>query len=236
MKPRCACALAGVWCVSMVVALGADTLVLKDGRRVEGQLIAIRDGVIEFDQRRAQGGRERVMIDRVDVRRIELDDGESDQNPDPNVARGRGAGSSSRPSGMRERSVTVDATVAWNDAGIDVRAGQTVYFSATDRIRWAPGRRNGPEGEHNSPDDAARPIPGQRRAALIGRVGDSRDYFFIGNNRGPIRMSVGRPVVLGRQRRFVAGQCGQLSGHGLLLACTRRGTSWRRWSRPPSAD
>ncbi len=90
MKTRCAWALAGVWSLSMCVALRADTLVLKDGRRVEGQLIAVRDGVIEFDQRRAQGGRERVMIDRVDVRRVELDDGEPD---------GRGAASSPRPSG-----------------------------------------------------------------------------------------------------------------------------------------
>jgi hypothetical protein len=178
--------LAGIWVVSTIVTLRADTLVMKDGRRVEGQLIAVRDGVIEFEQRRAPGGRERVMIDRVDVRRIEFDDAESGQNPGPNLDRGRGAESSSGRAGMRERAVIVDATVAWNDAGIDVRAGQTVYFSATDRIRWAAGRRNGPEGEHNSPDSGARPIPGQRRAALIGRVGDTKDYFLIGDNKGPI--------------------------------------------------
>ena len=79
MKPRCACALAGIWFLLMIVELGADALILKDGRRVEGQLIGVRDGVIEFEQRGARGGRERVMIDRVDVRRIELDDGESDR-------------------------------------------------------------------------------------------------------------------------------------------------------------
>ena len=197
MKPLCACALAGIWIVSTVVALGADALILKDGRRVDGELIAVRDGVIEFEQRRAGGGRERVMIDRVDVRRIELDEGESGRDPDPNVDRGRETGSSSRPTGLRERGVIVDATVAWTDTGIDVRAGQTVYFSATDRIRWAPGRRDGPEGEHNSADNGARPIPGQRRAALIGRVGDSKDYLLIGNNRGPIRMSSGGRLYLG---------------------------------------
>ena len=188
MKTRCAWALAGVWSLSMCVALRADTLVLKDGRRVEGQLIAVRDGVIEFDQRRAQGGRERVMIDRVDVRRVELDDGEPD---------GRGAASSPRPSGLRERAVIVEADVAWNDTDVDVRAGQTLYFSATDRIRWAPGRRNGPEGEHNSPDNGARPIPAQRRGALIGRVGDSHDYFLIGENKGPIRMRATGRLYLG---------------------------------------
>jgi hypothetical protein len=179
------------------VTLGADTLVLKDERRVEGLLIAVRDGVIELEQRRAQGGRERIMIDRVDVRRIELDDGESNPNPVPKVDPGRGVGSSSRPAGMRERSVIVDARVPWNDTGIDVQAGQTVYFSATDRIRWAPGRRDGPEGEHNSPASSARPLPGQRRAALIGRVGDSRDYFLIGDVKGPIAMRSSGRLYLG---------------------------------------
>jgi len=98
---------------------------------------------------------------------------------------------------MRERAVIVDATVAWNDAGLEVRSGQTVYFAATDRIRWAPGRRSGPEGEHNSPSGGARPMPGQRRAALIGRVGDSKDYFLIGDDRGPIRMRSSGQLYLG---------------------------------------
>ena len=195
MKPRHACGLAGIWCVCTIVALGADTLVLKDGRRVEGQLIAIRDGVIEFDGRRVQGGRERLMVDRVDVVRIELDDVEGDRNRD--VDRGGGTGSPSRPPGMRERDVNVDATVAWNDTGVDVRAGQTVYFSARDRIRWAPGRRDGPAGEHNSPNSAARPLPSQRRAALIARVGDSKDHFLIGDDKGPIRMRSSGRLYLG---------------------------------------
>ena len=41
----------------------------------------------------------------------------------------------SRPGGMRERQVIVSADVDWNDAGIDVRAGQTVYFEAQGRVR-----------------------------------------------------------------------------------------------------
>ena len=34
------------------VALQADTLVLRDGRRVQGELVAVRDGVIEFEGQR----------------------------------------------------------------------------------------------------------------------------------------------------------------------------------------
>ena len=182
MKARHACGLAGVWCACMIAALRADTLVLKDGRRVDGDLIAVDDGVIEFDGRRGQGGRERLTIDRVDVSRIELEESLGAQNARTTTT------PSSRPAGMRERDVTVDATVRWNDTGIDVGAGQTLYFAATDRIRWGPGRRDGPDGEHNSPNNPARPMPNQRAGALIGRIGESRDSFIIGSDRGPIRM------------------------------------------------
>ena len=34
-------------CLSAI--LSADTIVLRDGRRVEGDLVAVHEGVIEFD-------------------------------------------------------------------------------------------------------------------------------------------------------------------------------------------
>jgi hypothetical protein len=199
MKTRKVCALAAVYYVSMLAGAGlrADTLILKDGQKLTGQVLAIRDGVIAFERRRAQGGREVVMIDRVDVRGIELDEGENDLTPSPDLGRGSATGSPVRPPGMRERAVTVDATVAWTDTLIDAAAGQTVYFLAIDRVRWAPGRRDGPAGEHNSPAGGTRPIPSERRAALIGRIGESKDYFIVGDNRGPIRLRSSGRLYLG---------------------------------------
>ena len=87
----------------------------------------------------------------------------------------------------------VVANVQWTDTGIDVRPNQNVYFEAAGEIRWGPNRRAGPNGEENSPNNQNRPIPNRPGASLIGRIGDSRDYFFIGNDREPIRMrSAGR--------------------------------------------
>ena len=174
----------GVWCLGLSVAVSADTLVLRDGRRVQGELIGVRDGVIEFEgQRGFLGGRERLRIDRDDVARIELDEnGRDDLNS------GGGSNSSGRPSGLRERDVNVNAATAWNDTGIAVRSGQNIYFRATGRVRWGPGRQDGPAGEHDSPRQAGRPIPSRPAAALIGRVGDSDDVFFIGDDGGAIRM------------------------------------------------
>lgn len=181
----------GIWCLGLSVAVSADTLVLRDGRRVQGELIAVRDGVVEFEgQRGLFGGRERIRVARDEVARIELDEYErpsSDFN-------GNRPG---RPTGLRERDSNVNASTAWNDTGVTLRAGQDVYFTATGRVRWGPGRQDGPAGERGGPRNDARPIPSRPAAALIGRVGDSDDFFFIGEDSGPIRMRSGGRLYLG---------------------------------------
>ena len=119
--------LAGVW-------LKADTLILRDGRRVQGELVGIRNGVVEFEESRGSFNHRTVRFDRDDVRRIEFDDSRSSSSSSsdsrPPV----------RPSGLREREVIVSADVPWNDAGVGVRAGQSIYFTATGRVSWGPGK------------------------------------------------------------------------------------------------
>jgi hypothetical protein len=196
----------GVVCLWCSAILGADTIVLKDGRRVEGDLVAVHDGIIEFDGQRggAFGGRERLRIQRDEVVRIELDDRRDrdrgrdvDANRERERDRDRDREAGGRPAGMRERDISVDAASPWKDTGIDLRAGQTVYFSASGRVRWGPGRQDGPEGEHGSPVNAARPIPGRPAAALVGRVGEGADYFFIGDDKGAIRVRGAGRLYLG---------------------------------------
>jgi hypothetical protein len=186
----------------LTVTARADTLVLRDGRRVDGELIAVRDGTIEFDAERGSfGRRERIRIDRDDVVRIEFERADRDRfDRDPDRDRDRDRGDDrrpGRPAGMRERDVSVDSWIPWKDTGVDVRAGQTIYFSATGRVRWGPNRQDGPEGERNSPRNERRPIPSRPAAALIGRVGESDDLFFIGDDQGPIRMRSSGRLYLG---------------------------------------
>jgi hypothetical protein len=89
----------------------------------------------------------------------------------------------------------VSATNPWTDAGVDVRAGQIVYFEATGRVRWGRDRRDGPEGERNSPFNQARPLPNRPGAALIGRIGG--DVFFIGDESGAVRVRSAGRLYLG---------------------------------------
>jgi hypothetical protein len=185
---------------ALPVLVAADTLVLRNGQRINGVLVSVRGSVVEFDEER-YGGRRTIRVDRNEVARIELD--------------GSGGGSGGewsgggRPSGMRQRTVSASATAPWSDTGIDVRGGQTLYFEANGQVRWGRDRRDGPEGEDDSPFNASRPIPNRPGAALIGRVGqDSGDPFFIGAERGPIRMRQSGRLYLGINDEYLADNSG----------------------------
>lgn len=201
--------LAAVACVTLAVSLEADTLVFRDGRRIQGTVVALREGIVEFDTPRPRGGRERQRIARAEIARIEFDDVDrlgdafSSNGTDRATAFDEG-----RPLGMRERDVTVAAEIPWRDTGILLRAGQTIYFRATGRITWGPKRQDGPDGERNSPRNEGRPIPSRPGGALIGRIGEGSEYFFIGSDTGPIRVRTDGRLYLGINDDFLADNAG----------------------------
>jgi hypothetical protein len=188
--------LAAVLAILAPLTVQADVLVLRNGSRVQGELIAVRGGVIEFEEQRGFGGRRTIRVDREEVARIELDRSDGGGGGDSGYQGGGGG----RPSGMRERSISVGSTLSWSDTGIDLRAGQTIYFEASGNVRWGRDRRDGPEGENDSPNNPNRPIPNRPAAGLIGRVGGGSDYFFIGaesvrSSHWP-RQSLASPLVI----------------------------------------
>ena len=114
--------------VSLLIAtVGADTLVLRDGRRIDGQLISVQNGIVEFQQ--AGPGGQIGRLNRNDVLGIEF--GRDERSRAPEAFPGAPA---ARPRGLREKSIMVVANVAWTDTGIDLMSGQNVYFEASDEI------------------------------------------------------------------------------------------------------
>lgn len=194
--------IVAVLAVLAPLTLVADVLVLRNGTRVQGELVSVRGGVIEFEEQRGFGRGRTIRVDRDEVARIELDTIRADNNNN-NFSAG------ARPAGLRERQVIVSADVAWNDAGIEVRSGQTIYFEAVGQVRWGRDRRDGPEGESNSPSNPARPIPNRPAAALIGKIGNSStDYFFIGDEQGPIGVRANGRLYLGVNDDFLPDNSG----------------------------
>jgi len=192
---------------SLPLTLAADTLYLRNGTRIQGELVAVRGGTIEFEERRGFGGSRTVRVDRDDVERIEFDRNGRGWGSGGNAGPGNGNNwDRGRPSGMRERQVNVSATTDWTDTGVQVRAGQTIYVEASGRVRWGRDRRDGPEGEHDSPFNQARPLPNRPGAALIGRIGE--DVFFIGDTRGAIRVRSSGRLYLGINDEYLADNSG----------------------------
>jgi hypothetical protein len=179
--------------------LHADTLVLRDGTQINGRLIEVRNNTIEFEPNRR--GMQTMRVPRRDVRRIELDNVYDGNDTGYDRPSDRPYDRPGRPGddnygGQREREVNVQARERWYDTGIDVRSGQVVRFQASGRVRWGPGRQDGPEGEDNSPHNANRPIPSRPAAALVGRI-DNDAPFFIGSDNSPIRVrSSGRLYLM----------------------------------------
>ena len=177
--------------LALSAGLQADTIYLRDGSRVQGELVGFRNGTIEFEERRSFGSTRTLRFDRDEVVRIEFENTRYSNNTNNNLTGGR-------PAGMRERNTVVSADVAWNDTGVDVRAGQTIYFEATGQVRWGRDRRDGPAGERNSPSNPNRPMGNRNAAALIGKIGNSSgDFFFIGDETGPIRVRSNGRLYLG---------------------------------------
>jgi hypothetical protein len=191
---------AGLVLLAAVAAVAsADTLVLRNGQRVEGTLVGVRSDRIEFEEQ--SGGRTRARTyDRSDVRSIEIDDYSSSS--------GDLGYQGSAPSGMRERTVTVDARTAWTDTGIDVRRGQEVRFRASGKVRWGPDRSDGPGGEGGNHYNPNRPIPNRPAASLIAKVGDGADFFFVGGDEGPISVRQSGRLHLGINDDFLEDNTG----------------------------
>jgi hypothetical protein len=196
-------------CLALPLGLAADTLYLRNGQRLQGELIQVRGNTIEFEERRGFGGSRTVRVDRGDVDRIEFErfGGSGGNNWNGSGGNGNDSGwGGGRPNGLRERQASVSATEEWTDTGVQLRAGQTIYVEAAGQVRWGRDRRDGPQGERNSPFNQARPLPNRPAAALIGRIGN--DVFFIGDERGPIRVRNSGRLQLGINDEYLADNSG----------------------------
>ncbi len=199
-RMQCACA-AAVFAMTAEAALLADVLVLRDGRRIDGVLVSVRGDTIEFEHGSGRDAGRVRRYDRGDVRSIQFE-GQSfayDRRDD-----------SRPPLAFRERTVNVEAATAWTDSGLVVKGGQELAFVATGQVRWGPGRRNGAGGERNSPFNASRPMPDRNAAALIGKIGEDGDPFFIGDTTQPFRMRGAGRLYLGINDDYLQDNSGSL--------------------------
>lgn len=184
-----------LWLAPLAVVLAApaaspDTLVMDDGRRIQGDLISVNRNVIIFDRDDGvvAGGR-RLRVDRNAVRRITFDEDRytgDDDNYTPGRLGAAGTG----------QDVVVRADAPWTDTGVFLRAGELFRLDANGTINWGAGRVDGPAGEMGSPYNANRPMPNRPGGALIARVGDG-EPFYVGPGQTSFRASTTGRLYLG---------------------------------------
>jgi hypothetical protein len=113
-------------------------------------------------------------------------------------ARRGGRGDGGFGAGGDGGSVVVRGTEAWTDTGINVKAGQSLLFTASGTIRMStnPDDTATPRGARSGRQAANMPVPDAVAGSLIARVGNSRP-FLIGDQTGPVRMPATGRLYLG---------------------------------------
>ena len=208
--------------VSLVTPLLADTIRLKDGSVIRGQVIGFKDQqftILIGGSARGRRGQTTVYVE--DVESIEFDSNPGSgttseestarnnpppmSRPAPNNQPDSGV-SDPRPTPTTPAStanptfftikVSVRADAAnngWTNSGLVVRQGQRLRISASGRVSLGRGRFSQPGGL-NASQDTEKLMRNEATGALIAVIGDDNDDF----------------ILIGPRREFVAQRDGVL--------------------------
>jgi hypothetical protein len=102
----------------------------------------------------------------------------------PAEPRPAAAGGTSSPTSrvLVEKTVTVPAAADWTSTEIRVQKGQLIVLNASGEVDLGNGRRSGPAGIEDLPDNA-KYLAGRATGGLVAVVGDDNDQFqFVGRS------------------------------------------------------
>lgn len=153
------------------VAVQADTIRLKNGRTIEGQVLSFGNGEFVVALPAAQGsttGQDRMIVLAGDVDTITFS------------ATGA-ATTTSGTAAPSEQLVVVGTGKDVTSTGIQVQQGETVRVRASGEVQFPDGRVSPPAGLDTR---ESWPFPGERFGVLVAMVGDpnSTIYHVIGDN------------------------------------------------------
>jgi len=109
------------------------------------------------------------------------------------------------------KTIQVAANVAWTDSGIDLRAGQEIYFDAAGSASLQkdnPVANCGPEGLKLK--TMQQPIPEQNLGALIGLVREKIEIVEDQQTKEKTSRDIGKVFFIGSKNRQVVSAAGRL--------------------------
>ncbi|MGH9958576.1 MAG: hypothetical protein ACREBC_15825 [Pyrinomonadaceae bacterium] len=215
------CSLSALFLISaLIVPSLADTIRLKDGSVIRGEVIGFKDQqFIVLIGSGAKGRRSRTTIYVEDIESIEFDSNtagglgnsdtsatntepvsqpiRSDPQPDttsnPRTIRSQPPASSPTFFTIKVSVRADNANNGWTNSGLVVRQGQRLRISSTGRVSLGRGRFSTPGGLSTIPD-GEKLMRTEATGALIAVVGDDNDDF----------------ILIGPRRDFVAQRDGVL--------------------------
>lgn len=205
--------------LSLVVPIAADTIRLKDGSVIRGQVIDFKDQQFTIlIGSGAKGRRSRTSIYVEDIESIEFDSATTAaaaspanesmssgnpepvfqpprSNPQPDTTSPRTTSPSTSPTFFTIKvAVRADNTNnGWSNSGLVVRKGQRLRISSSGRISLGSGRFSTPIGLPTITDND-KLMRNEATGALIAVIGDDNDDF----------------ILVGTRRDFVAQRDGVL--------------------------
>ena len=199
------------YCLALILALVtpaiADTIRLKDGSVIRGQVVGFKDQQFTvLIGSGSQGRRSRTMIYVEDIESIEFDAATTSAAaslaneppvssntsvPEPEPARTNPIRTNTSPptSSPAQTFFTIKISVradnannGWTNSGLVVRKGQRLRISSTGRVSLGGGRFATPAGLPGVPDND-KLMRTEATGALIAVIGDDNDDFLLISTR-----------------------------------------------------
>jgi hypothetical protein len=180
-----------IWTAGMALA---DTLYLRDGRVVQGTCIGYEQGQFMFETSNGEQTKYSAwIVSRLVVDRALASDGNRDRRF---PRRDRDTTPPSAGSARWESAPAFDVRLQdqWIRSQIQVRRGQRVRVESTGSVTLEGKYSVTPDGQPNSRVSSS-PMPNQNDGALIAVIGRDEEA---------------PPILIGRQREFVADRDGML--------------------------
>jgi hypothetical protein len=189
--------------IGMSVPVLADTIRLKDGSVIRGQIVSFKNEQFTIlVGSGARGRKSQITVYMEDVESIEFDSaGAADtrttsntdtqptyqppSNPRPSNPQPTQPNNSSNPTffPVNVRVRADNASNGWTNSGLVVRRGQRLRISATGRVNLGNNRFSTPDGLP-SVQDREKLMRTQPTGGLIAVIGDDNDEFiFVGKSR-----------------------------------------------------
>jgi hypothetical protein len=172
----------------------SDILVTVDRQVYEGKMVAFKYGNIIFNAYQFGKYHSKMSFPIYKVWKIEFNDPkqeglESSFEIEQKYTKLR--------RGKQSKKIILEATEAWIDTGITLKEGQDILFSVSGCIYIDDKMLVYQNGEVDVVWNKNKPLPNQPTGALIAKVGEKGNPFYVGNDKAPFQISLNGRLFLG---------------------------------------